>query len=80
VGAVSDEVETATAARQRLEVLDRLIKTEAIATNSKIENVAAKRIDGKNMSIDEISEPIQTPLGFHIIQLTAIAPPRQMSF
>jgi len=45
VGAVPDEVETATAARQKLEILDRLIKTEAIATNSKIENVAAKRID-----------------------------------
>jgi peptidyl-prolyl cis-trans isomerase C len=34
----------------------------------------------ENMSIGEISAPIQTPLGFHIIQLTAIAPPRQMSF
>jgi len=45
VGAVPDEVETATAARQKLEILDRLIKTEAIATNSKVENVAAKRID-----------------------------------
>ena len=34
----------------------------------------------ENMSVGEISEPIQTPLGFNIIQLTAIGPPRQMSF
>ncbi|MEP6709765.1 MAG: peptidylprolyl isomerase [Verrucomicrobiota bacterium] len=44
-GAVPDEIETATAARQKREIMERLIKTEVIATHSRRESVAARRID-----------------------------------
>jgi parvulin-like peptidyl-prolyl isomerase len=32
------------------------------------------------MRVGEISQPIRTRLGFHIIELTDLKPPRQMSF